>query len=137
MVHAEATEDSLTLAGPKGSATLTLSSSREQEGEGDRDRVSLELTTPVEEDGEEYQRIVFYLYVHDSYDGEHQLVVEDSVVCAPLLAQVAATIGAELTPVDLVKHARAALPAFAEELDFALERLDELNHTDDLMGSNF
>ena len=134
MIRTEATKNSLTLIGPKGSSRLALSSSREEEGEGDRDRVSVELTAPVEGEG---QRVVFFLYVHDSYDGEHQLVVEDSTVCTPLIEQVSAAIGAELSAADLVRHAMTGLPEFAAELEFALAKLDELNHTTDLMGSNF
>ena len=90
--------DGLTLTGPSGRTVELeyIESSRDDEDECDAPRVEAELRvhirgwTVVKKDG---SKTLIYSYTHDSYDGENEVVLEDSKVDTRIIDKMLAELG--------------------------------------------
>ncbi len=108
-IRAEVTERAVTLSAPgQRDVVLSLAVRRVAEANGDdpacRDRVTAEWAREVDVDGAPALREVMFAYTHDSYDGEHRVVLEDGHVSRPMLAAILADLGVTAAPEDLVAY---------------------------------
>lgn len=125
------------LAGPGGEVELRFASDvQEEANESDpkcQPRLAAEWCREVDVEGEPRLRRLVFVATHDSYDGEHRVVVEDSVVCRPLVAALFAELGVSGEPLELVRRLAELQPELAAPLTTLAEG-GEANVTDEQSG---
>lgn len=119
-------EGAIELVGPRGRVTLLATAERVNEayegGPGQVERVTIEWGTEVSDERGPRLAQVLFAFTHDSNDGEHRVVLEEGYVCAPLVAQIGAQLGAPSEPVAFVRAlAFTSHPATLEALADAAE----------------
>lgn len=130
-IQATVTDDAIALTGPRGSVNLGIKSTVEVERNDDdpecRDRCALELTleTATPDDDSVSPRTVVYVSTHDSYDGEHRDVLEESAVNEKLIAEALERLGASGDAKDFVVGLAEWLPSFAPVLQVLIDGWDE------------
>ena len=123
-IQARVEDRKVVLKGPGGEVELVFAVETVPEASAEDPaclpRVTVEWCRSVDVDGELRLRQVVYAYTHDSYDGEHRLLLEEGWVSAPLASALLADLGVQGEPLDVARKLISIHPELRPSLEALL-----------------